>query len=430
MFKRRVMRLLPLIAFCLLMSCREAPPANSPRVSTTQSSDVEAREAVEPKLRGIVRNPNFDEKITPEVQQIVVDFMEQWFAAQADLSQPDFSNLFDKTTLQGREALAFNEMILSCLTEIRSSRPNDLTFSDYDYGITFWRAKEEEDGSLRIAFMEDSRIRFAFLPETVSSHVGYHSMTLTPVNGRYKITSHLDRQDAGLTAFKEYEERKIEIGFTQETLTNSDVNRLLADIKSEILANAGGRLEEQPAIAPDAPPENSYDREAAVRYAEQWVGDIQELRNEEWQNFEMYGGDCNNFVSQCLFEAGVPMDIQGNAQWKWYGDTINAANTASGRVPSWSGVGPFYDYCRLNEGYGLSAQVDMDFREAEPGDIIQFGVLGRWMHSVIITEVIRNQAGNPIDFLVAAHSADRKKYPASAYYFPTARLIKIAGWNS
>lgn len=53
MFKRRVMRLLPLIAFCLLMSCREAPPANSPGFSTTQSSDVEMREAVKPEKSGI-----------------------------------------------------------------------------------------------------------------------------------------------------------------------------------------------------------------------------------------------------------------------------------------------------------------------------------------------------------------------------------------
>lgn len=40
-----------------------------------------------------------------------------------------------------------------------------------------------------------------------------------------------------------------------------------------------------------------YNREKAVEYARRWAYD----RNPQYYNFDPIGGDCTNFVSQCLF---------------------------------------------------------------------------------------------------------------------------------
>ena len=43
--------------------------------------------------------------------------------------------------------------------------------------------------------------------------------------------------------------------------------------------------------------ETGYDRRRAVEYALRWALS----RNPEYYDFEDIGGDCTNFVSQCLF---------------------------------------------------------------------------------------------------------------------------------
>ena len=47
---------------------------------------------------------------------------------------------------------------------------------------------------------------------------------------------------------------------------------------------------------------NGYDEAAAVAYARRWAL----LRNPAYLDFHGLGGDCTNFVSQCLYSgAGV-----------------------------------------------------------------------------------------------------------------------------
>ena len=87
----------------------------------------------------------------------------------------------------------------------------------------------------------------------------------------------------------------------------------------------------------DLSADNPYDRQAAVAYAHEWVGQ----RNDEWGDYGMYGGNCQNFVSQALLAGGIPMDIEGDAVWKWYGSTPSDTNRASGRSASFSGVEAF-----------------------------------------------------------------------------------------
>ena len=64
-----------------------------------------------------------------------------------------------------------------------------------------------------------------------------------------------------------------------------------------------------------------YNREAAVRYARRWALD----RNPKYMDYDLWGGDCTNFISQCLIDGKIPMDYSGSnvlKKWYWNSDTI------------------------------------------------------------------------------------------------------------
>lgn len=177
--------------------------------------------------------------------------------------------------------------------------------------------------------------------------------------------------------------------------------------------------------------ENEYDRDAAVEYSYLWTDEEQIVRNtEQYSDYSEYGGNCQNFVSQCLHAGGIPMDSEGNYddQWKWYGNDTNYKPTKQGRVPSWSDTYSFYEYCRTNTDV-LAAQTDANLYTAEKGDVIQYTVDGYAYHSVIVVDKILDSSGQVIDFLVNSNTSDKVDYPMSAYGYSDMRLIKIIGYN-
>ena len=74
--------------------------------------------------------------------------------------------------------------------------------------------------------------------------------------------------------------------------------------------------EEGEALKPDLERDDSgstftYDRLAAVQYAERWWNDYH-------PNFEKFAVDCTNFVSQCLYAGGAPMRGEPNRAKGWW----------------------------------------------------------------------------------------------------------------
>ncbi len=172
-------------------------------------------------------------------------------------------------------------------------------------------------------------------------------------------------------------------------------------------------------------PANGYNREVAVAYARRYVGE----RNGEWSDYSDQGGNCQNFVSQCLRAGGIPMDTEGDAMWKWYGAEVNNTAAQAGCSASWINVDSFYEYARDNAGSGLSAIVDADYRSGQIGDLIMMGSFDDWNHMVIISDVVKNAAGETIDYLICSNTTDVKDFPASIYPIPRRALIRIQGWN-
>lgn len=129
---------------------------------------------------------------------------------------------------------------------------------------------------------------------------------------------------------------------------------------------------------------------------------------------------------------GIPMDIYGydTQQWKWYSDVPNSYSEARGRSSSWSGVDEFYTYVNENSGYGLVAEADGNLYAAQPGDVLQYGADGEWKHSVLVTEVVNDASGRPVEFLIASNTTDRIDWPMSAYAYADVRLIHVLGYNN
>ena len=54
-----------------------------------------------------------------------------------------------------------------------------------------------------------------------------------------------------------------------------------------------------------------YSRQKAIEYAYEFWN----KRNPKFYNFDSLGGDCTNFVSQCVIYGGIKMDYSNNG---WY----------------------------------------------------------------------------------------------------------------
>ncbi len=159
-----------------------------------------------------------------------------------------------------------------------------------------------------------------------------------------------------------------------------------------------------------------YDRVRAVQYARQWALS----RNPLFVDFTGQGGNCTNFVSQCVLAGSCVMNPTKDFGWYYYSDTD--------RAPAWSSVEYFYDFmvgtptfASQNGGIGPYA-TEVPRRMAEIGDVVQYADSeGDWYHTVIISAIENGE------IYVCAHSDDALDRPISTYPFTTARFLHIEG---
>lgn len=165
-----------------------------------------------------------------------------------------------------------------------------------------------------------------------------------------------------------------------------------------------------------------YNREEATKYATKWALS----RNPAYKDYEKWGGDCTNYVSQCVHAGGIHFDHEGNnilKQWYWYSDM--------NRTPSWTGAEPFYKYLIGNntddtQNFGVYAK-EVAYNELELGDIVQLIYENDLAyHNMIITDVIL-EGNYLIDYLICQHTYDLLNYPLSMKQGEK-RYIKILGY--
>ena len=149
-----------------------------------------------------------------------------------------------------------------------------------------------------------------------------------------------------------------------------------------------------------------YDRAAAVAYARRWALD----RNPAYYDFEQIGGDCTNFVSQCLFAGAGVMNYTRDVGWYY--------RSLSDRAAAWSGVEYLYRFLITNKTAGPAARV-VSQEKAQRGDVVQLGREdGTYYHTLLLTEI------SP-QLLVCGHSYDASDRPLVSYAASRIRFLHI-----
>ena len=78
--------------------------------------------------------------------------------------------------------------------------------------------------------------------------------------------------------------------------------------------------------------EKPYNRENAVKYARKYAL----VRNPLYFTFEGIGGNCTNFVSQCILAGSCVMNYTPTFGWYY--------RSLDDRSPSWTGVEFFFNF--------------------------------------------------------------------------------------
>ncbi len=348
------------------------------------------------------------EQLTLRQRQLIVGYLDLYYEALATLKPCSFAELFLPTSV---DSLAWNQAMLAYTVDQRLMQPQDLSLAEWKYTARI-SAVEQQNGSVTVTVEEDSEQVFAAWREITSERYdSWHQFTLQEQEGEWYIADHIDS----------LQEICREHWPNTDALTAERITELVSAETAKLEAVFAARTTgEHSAAECDHP----YDREKAVAYAEQFW----QRRNGVWADFSARGGNCQNYASQCLLEGGIPMDYEGEARWysKRYEDFVESME---GRTTSWAAVRFFRDYAEKNRGYGLAAAVDRPYFSGEPGDILQMGVEEETHHTTVITRLLTDEQGNPVDYLLCSNTANLKDFPAAAYPYPYRNLIKIYGWN-
>jgi len=157
-----------------------------------------------------------------------------------------------------------------------------------------------------------------------------------------------------------------------------------------------------------------YNPHAAIAYAHEWAF----RRNPKYGDFEALGGDCTNFISQCLIAGGAVMNETRDVGWYYH--------TMNSRAAGWTAAAYLYKFLVGNRARGPFGH-EIPPEETEPGDIVQLKFAGKddFSHSLLVVSVGDPPA--PENILIAAHSYDCDNRPLSTYSYVSARGIRIDG---
>lgn len=350
--------------------------------------------------------------LTEEQEQLILDYMNLYFASLEDFEPEEgIAALFS----DGEQA-ALADSAIDFQIGLRQMQDADYTLASWSYSLTLNEITQEEDGSLHIFARENNTQNFNQNPEIASERYGgYHLFELEQMEGSWKIRSHMMFDAVYMMLWSE--------GGGEEAALR------YAEAVPEYLRLAQEQLQEREADREREPEElqvqYAYDRQAAAAYADRYVDE----RNGAWPDYAGSGGNCQNFASQVLLAGGIPMDIYGDAVWKWYSDEISNSPGAQGRSSSWTGVNQFVEYAAANTGYGLVAETEAPYFSGEPGDLLHMGIDGDWGHTVVIASAVTNGQGEVVDYLVDSNTGNLRNYPASLYGYPEIILTRIGGWN-
>lgn len=152
-----------------------------------------------------------------------------------------------------------------------------------------------------------------------------------------------------------------------------------------------------------------YNRTKAVEYAQKWALG----KNPQYYYFGGIGGDCTNFISQCILAGDAVMNY--NRYYGWFYIDSNY------RSPSWTSVDYLRRFLLTNDKLGPYGHID-DLKNLQIGDILQLRQnFTHFNHTLIISE----KYGDEI--YVCAHSNPALNVSLNTYPYIEMIGIKIDG---
>ncbi|MBN2982077.1 amidase domain-containing protein [Cohnella algarum] len=121
-----------------------------------------------------------------------------------------------------------------------------------------------------------------------------------------------------------------------------------------------------------------YRREEAVAYAERWW----DRPNPAFENFDV---NCTNYVSQCLFAGGAPMNYTGRRETGWWYKGRSGGQELWSF--SWAVANSLQHYLSAPRAFGLRAEAVDSPRQLQLGDVICYDWDGNggYQHNTIVT---------------------------------------------
>lgn len=165
---------------------------------------------------------------------------------------------------------------------------------------------------------------------------------------------------------------------------------------------------------------NKYNRVEAVNYAIKYALEP----NKQYKYFQSNnesGGDCTNFVSQCLRAGGAPLDYNNSRPW-WYDMKRGKASIC------WAVAHSLYWYLKKNQSMnrnvikGLEVE---DISKLEIGDVIFYeNIKNIIFHAAIITSFIETSGNKEPRISQHTYNQLNETYKKS-YDYKKAHFLKI-----
>ncbi len=148
-----------------------------------------------------------------------------------------------------------------------------------------------------------------------------------------------------------------------------------------------------------------YDRNKAIAYANKYALS----KNPEYYYFGGIGGDCTNFISQCLQAGGFDMVYDDFEGWFYVNPNFRSA--------SWTGVEFLRNFLLQADAAPNGEIVGRD--ELQEGDIIFLNNGLRYYHSLFVSKIENGQ------IYVCAHSFAAQNRNLNDYKFFKSEFVHI-----
>ena len=328
--------------------------------------------------------------LTDAQKQAILRYMNAYYSSIGSF-QSKTDGVFCSKSTRTREATVWNSVMA-----VRKKAIEDLSLTRYRFTLKVVSLEKTSDQCIKVKVLLNTDQQFRDIPVLSQEYGSDHSFTLKQSSsGKWLVSSH-SSECSPYYHFRYDAENDVDL----------QLAKALKNIE-ERQATWGKKTGKSKAC------DHPYDREKAIAYMMKWIA----TRNPDWFAYDDYGGNCMNFASQVLYAGG----IHQTGQWYWRG-AWNCSN-------SWVNVGSFTDYAKSASSQQLYCSTNANYYTGDVGDLVLIGIQDPESHATIISDVIRDEQGRTVDYLLSCNTTNLKNFPASAYHYTNQRLIRIYGWN-